>query len=54
MRRKSIPEQYFDFSEKSTLKVVLEYCQKYGNRPANDIFFAPGRSGIMLPCMERR
>ena len=29
MRRKSIPEQYFDFSEKSTLKVVLEYCQKY-------------------------
>ena len=29
MRRKSIPEQYFDFSEKSTLKVVMEYRQKY-------------------------
>jgi hypothetical protein len=28
--------------------------QKKCNRPANDIFFAPGRSGIMLPCMERR
>lgn len=29
MRHQSIPEQYFDFSEKSTLKVVLEYRQKY-------------------------
>jgi len=29
MRRQLIPEQYFDFSEKSTLKVVLEYRQKY-------------------------
>jgi IS5 family transposase len=29
MRRKSIPEQYFDFSEKSSLKVVQEYRQKY-------------------------
>ena len=29
MRRRSIPEQYFDFSEKSSLKVVLEYRQKY-------------------------
>ena len=29
MRRKSIQEQYFDFTEKSTLKVVTEYRQKY-------------------------
>lgn len=29
MRRQSIPEPYFDFSEKSTLKVVLEYRRKY-------------------------
>jgi len=29
MRRQLIPEQYFDFSEKSSLKVVLEYRQKY-------------------------
>ena len=29
MRLKSIPDQYFDFSENSTLKVVTEYRQKY-------------------------
>ena len=29
MRRKSIQEQYFDFTEQSTLKVVTEYRQKY-------------------------
>jgi IS5 family transposase len=29
MRRKSIPEQYFDFGEKSTLKGVMEYRRKY-------------------------
>ena len=29
MRRKSIQERYFDFTEKSTLKVVTEYRQKY-------------------------
>ena len=29
MRRKSIREQYFDFTEKPTLKVVAEYRQKY-------------------------
>ena len=29
MRRESIPEQYFDFTEPSTLKVVTEYRQKY-------------------------
>ena len=29
MRRKSIREQYFDFTEKATLKVVIEYREKY-------------------------
>ncbi len=29
MRRKAIPERYFDFSETSTLKVVMEYRRKY-------------------------
>lgn len=29
MRLKSIQEQYFDFTEKSTLKVVTEYREKY-------------------------
>ena len=29
MRLKSIPDQYFDFSENSTLKVVTEYREKY-------------------------